>query len=77
MKGTIIEEITIVAGTTITFLSYLLSSLSIDLVKDFITIIVGLATATYTIIKTIGEIKKSRYYRRIERERKKDEKKSF
>lgn len=70
MKNSTFEELTISFGTIITFTSYLFSSITIDLVKDLITIVVGIATATYTVFKIIAEIKKARHYKRKE---KKDE----
>ncbi len=72
-----ISEFTIYLGTILTFSGWLISSISIDIVKDIVTIVVGLATIVYTVYKTLGEISKRKFYKRIEKEQKRDEKKSL
>lgn len=68
-------ELKVYLGTLLTFGSWLISSISIDIVKDVIAIVVGLATFIYTFFKILAEISKRRFYKRIEKE--KNEKKSL
>lgn len=70
MKNSNFEELTISLGTIMTFISYLISSITIDLIKDLITVVVGVATATYTVLKIIAEIKKAKYYKSINKQNK-------
>lgn len=63
-------ELKVYLGTLLTFGSWLVSYISMDIVKDIITIFVGLSTLIYTIFKILSEISKRKFYKRIEKEKK-------
>lgn len=59
-----ITEIKIYLGTFATLFSYLVSSISVDVVKDLVTIVLGVSTISFTVYKMVkeivGDIKKKR-----------------
>lgn len=61
----------------ISFISYLISVLTLDIIAKIVAVLVGVTAAIYNIYKILGERAKRNFYKRIEKEQKRDEKKSL
>ena len=65
-----ISELKVYIAYYLSIVSYVLSSITVDLVKDILTIALTSATIVYTIYKALESASKRKYYKRIEKEKK-------
>lgn len=64
------SDLKIYTAYWVSIVTYMLSAITVDLVKDILYIVLTTATIIYTIYKALESASKRKYYKRIEKEKK-------